>query len=160
MSSREWDTKPFDMNQFIPRTLVGGRASGTIIGGNADTFCHLLGTPFVPNMAGTILFIEDVHKDGSMLSREFLHMKLAGVFDQVAGIVIGEFVDVPMNEDKNHPSPPIEDVLYEKFHDLGVPVVYGYSFSHGATTIPVPIGAMCDMDADTGEISFRFQMSR
>lgn len=160
MDSREWGERPFDINQYLPRTLSSGQACGTVIGGNCDTFVHLLGTPFVPNMAGTILFIEDVHKDGALLARQFLHLRLAGVLDQVAGIVIGEFAEIPKAAlDKHHPSPTIEDVLEEYFCD-GPPCVYGYSFSHGPLTIPIPIGAQCVMDADTGLVSFRFAMGR
>lgn len=159
MSSRPWGECPFDPSTFVPRTLSSGQACGTIIGGNCDTFCHLLGTPYAPTMAGCILFIEDVHKDGAMLSRQFLHLRLAGVFDAVAGIVIGEFADVPRNADRDHVSPAIEDVLIEYFAD-GPPCVYGYSFSHGPVTIPVPIGAQCAMDADTGVVSFQFAMGR
>lgn len=159
MSSQPWGERPFEANLHLPRTISPGQARGTIIGGNCETFSCLLGTPFAPNMAGTILFIEDVHKDGAMLSRQFLHLKLAGVLDAVAGIVIGEFWDVPKNADTDHPSPAIEDVLEEYFAG-GPPCVYGYSFSHGPITIPVPIGAQCVMDADTGMVSFQFAMAR
>lgn len=157
MDSREWGQRPFDINQYTPRTVSPGRASGPVVGGNLDTFSRLLGTPFMPNLAGAILFIEDVHKEGETIARELLHMQLAGVLDQVAGVVIGEFAEVPKkNEDR---SPSIEDVLHEYFFN-GPPCVYGYSFSHGPYTSPIPIGALCDMDADTGEVSFRFTMCR
>lgn len=159
MSSAPWGERPFAPNLYLPRSLRSGQATGTVIGGNCDTFCHLLGTPYAPNMAGCILFIEDVHKDGAMLSRQFLHLKLAGVLDAVAGIVIGEFSDVPKNGDKDHPSPTVEDVLIEYFSD-GPPCVYGYSFSHGPVTIPIPIGAPCSMDADSGLVTFQFAMCR
>lgn len=157
MSSRPWCARPLSINQYMPRTLSPGRAQGTIVGGNCDTFSRLLGTPYMPNLAGTILFVEDVHKDGEALAREFLHMRLAGVFDQVAGIVIGEFVDVGAKHDDKDPG--TEDVLIEYFSN-GPPCVYGYSFSHGPWTIPIPIGAQCSMDADTGEVSFAFTMGR
>lgn len=160
MSSRTWGTTPFEVNQYLPRTLSPGRATGHVIGGNCDTFVHLLGTPYVPNMAGAILFIEDTHKDGGVLARQFLHLKLAGVLDAVAGVIIGEFAEVPRSDPtSDHPSPSIEDVLLEYFAD-GPPCAYGYSFSHGPTTIPIPIGATCSMDADTGQVSFGFAMAR
>jgi len=159
MSSQPWGTTPFCANQYMPRTISPGRAQGTVVGGNCDTFVHLLGTPYFPNVAGCILFIEDTHKEGSVLARQLLHLRLAGVLDAVAGIVIGEFTDVPKGVDKGHPSPTIEDVLLEYFVD-GPPCVYGYSFSHGPITIPLPIGAQCSMDADTGEVSFQFAMGR
>jgi muramoyltetrapeptide carboxypeptidase len=85
-----------------------------------------------------------------------LHLRLAGVLDKVSGIVIGEFVDVK-KDNSDHPS-SIEDVLKYYFSD-GPPCVYGYSFSHGPYTCPIPIGAKCEMDANTGKVSFRFSMA-
>lgn len=157
MSDKEWGDSVFKINQFLPRTLVPGTASGPVIGGNAETFTNLFGTGFSPDPTGAILFVEDVHKDGEAMARTFLHMELAGVLDAVAGVVIGQFEDVPQKTDPKVPD--VDDVLREYFGGLSVPVVYGYSFSHGDWTIPVPIGAECDMDATTGAVSFRFKMA-
>lgn len=158
MSSESWGERPIlDLNQYLPRTVSPGKASGHIIGGNLDTLCTLLGTPYFPDADDAILFIEDVHKDGEFLARLLIHMKLAGIFDRVAGVVIGEFVDVPIKVEAKVPS--IEDVIKQYFGD-GVPCLYGFSFSHGPHTIPVPIGAQCAMDADTGRVSFNFTMGR
>ena len=155
MSREEWGERPFCINQYIPRTVSPGRASGHIVGGNLDTFSRLLGTEFFPDCNGAILFIEDVHKDGEGLQRMLIHMRLAGVLDQVAGVVIGEFYDVPKKEDARVPD--IDDVILEFFSD-GVPCLAGVSFSHGDFTIPIPIGAQCDMNATIGDVSFRFRM--
>lgn len=155
MSGEVWGSVPFKTNAYIPRTVSPGMARGPVVGGNCDTFTRLIGTSYFPDCRGAILFIEDVHKSGEILSREFLHMKLAGVFDQVAGIVIGEFVD---SKEKTDPKvPAIDDVIQEYFSN-GPPCVYGYSFSHGSIVSPIPIGADCEMDAETGEVKFHFAM--
>jgi muramoyltetrapeptide carboxypeptidase len=155
MSDAMWGDRGFDVNQYLPRTVSPGKAQGHVICGNLDTFCTLLGTPFCPDVEGAIMFIEDVHKGGESISRLLIHCKLAGVFDKIAGVVVGEFCDVPEKEDPREPD--IEDVL-EEYMSEGVPCVYGYSFAHGVWTIPVPIGGMCRMDADTGEVLFDFTM--
>jgi muramoyltetrapeptide carboxypeptidase len=155
MTDQVWESIPFNDNPYIPRTVSPGSAKGHVIGGNIDTFSRLLGTPHFPDCNGAILFVEDVHKDGEVLAREFLHMKLAGVLDAVNGIVIGEFVDSKKKTDAKVPD--IEDVIQEYFSD-GPPCVYGYSFSHGSIVSPIPIGADCEMDAETGEVNFHFAM--
>lgn len=156
MSDAPWSERPFEINQYIPRTVSPGRASGHIIGGNLDTFCTLLGTPFVPDVDGAIFFIEDTGKGGIEIGRLLIHCKLAGVFDRVAGVVVGEFAKVPNKEEPKEPS--IDDVIGQYLSD-GVPCTYGMSFSHGIYTCPIPIGAQCTMNADTGEVSFDFKMS-
>ena len=155
MSGDKWGETPFRVNQFLPRTVSPGKARGHVIGGNLDTFCTLIGSPFMPEVEGAILFIEDVHKDGEIIARLLIHCKLAGILDKVAGIVIGEFCDVPKKREAKVPS--IDDVIVQYLSD-GPPCTFGYSFSHGGWTIPIPIGAMCTMDADTGDVSFDFAM--
>jgi muramoyltetrapeptide carboxypeptidase len=157
MSDHPWGDRPFAINRQMPRTVSPGKAHGHVIGGNLDTFCTLLGTPFCPPLDGAIMFIEDVHKDGESVARLLIHCQLAGVFDRIAGIVVGEFIDIPKKIEGKVPS--MDDVIGQ-YLGHGVPCVYGYSFSHGDWTIPVPIGAQCSMDADTGEVSFDFAMQR
>jgi muramoyltetrapeptide carboxypeptidase len=157
MSDQEWDDRPFDMNQYVPRMVVPGKARGTIVGGNLETLTTMLGTPFMPEVEGTILFLEDVHKNGESIERLLLHLEMASVLDKVAGVVIGEFAE---QDDKTGVRVPhVEDVIQEYLGDKGVPCVYGYSFSHGPWTIPIPIGADCEVDADIGIVRFRHKLS-
>lgn len=157
MSDGPWGTKPLAGNQFIPRTIHPGRASGMAIGGNLETLTCLLGTPYFPDVAGAILFIEDVHKSGTSVARKLLHLKMAGVFDKVAAVVVGEFADIPAESNMGiRGGLSISDALQEFLKD--VPSVFGYSFSHGNMIMPIPIGSMVHVDTSTGEIFFDFQM--
>jgi muramoyltetrapeptide carboxypeptidase len=155
-SDQVWGSKPFDFNPYFPRIVSPGSAEGIAMGGNLDTFVHLIGTPFMPHPTGAVLFIEDVHKGGEEISREMLHLRLAGFLKAVSGVVIGEFEDVCSRTDPKVPS--VEDVILEYFGS-GPPCVYGYSFSHGPHTSPIPIGARTHVEVETGEVFFDFKMS-
>lgn len=155
-SDQMWGSRPFQFNPHFPRTVSPGKTQGIAIGGNLDTFVHLVGTPYMTQPDGAVLFVEDVHKDGVEISRELLHLRLAGFLDRISGIVVGEFEDVPKDLEGKVPS--IEDVLLE-YCGHGPPCTYGYSFSHGPLTSPIPIGADTLVDADTGEVYFDFKMS-
>lgn len=156
MSDQPWGDSPFSNNKFLPRTVSHGHTQGIAVGGNCDTFSRLLGTDFFPNVDGAILFLEDVHKTGTSLSRQFLQLKLAGVFERVNGIVLGEFAEVPESYEKR---PRIIDEVITEYFSNGPPCVYGYTFSHGDIVSPIPIGAMCHLDADDGHVSFDFRMA-
>lgn len=151
MSDQPWESAPFYRNPHIPRTVSPGSASGHAIGGNSDTFTRLIGTEYFPDIDGAILFIEDVHKSCEFLAREFLQLKLSGIIDRLSGVVIGEFQD--LKESKS----TVEDVIQEYFSD-GPPCVYGYPFSHGPVVAPIPVGSHCNLDADSGLITFDFSM--
>lgn len=155
-SDQPWGSRPFHFNPYFPRTVSPGITQGIAIGGNLDTFVHLLGTQYMPSPEGTILFVEDVHKNGVTISRELLHLRLAGFLQKVSGVVIGEFEDEPKHTEPK--TPAIEDVLIEYFSN-GPPCSFGYSFSHGPLTSPIPVGAQCKLNADTGDIIFDFCMS-
>jgi muramoyltetrapeptide carboxypeptidase len=155
-SDQIWGSRPFHFNPYFPRTVSPGKTTGIAVGGNLDTFVHLIGTPYMVEPENSILFIEDVHKDGMEISREMLHLRLAGFLNRVSGIVVGEFEDVPKKVDPKVPS--IEDTLLE-YCKNGTPCTYGYSFSHGPYTSPIPIGANTLVDADSGEVFFDFKMS-
>jgi len=153
MSSKPWGTAPLEHNEYIPRTVSSGIASGHVIGCTADTVSRLIGTPHLPDTEGAILFLEDIHESNQSLARIFLHMKLSGILDSVAGVVIGEFQDL-----RNADEYEIEEVIQEYFCN-GPPCVYGYSFSHGSVVAPIPVGANCTINADTGDVSFDFSMT-
>lgn len=155
-SDQAWGSRPFHFNPHFPRTVSSGVASGIAVGGNLDTFVHLIGTPYMLEPDGQVLFVEDVHKGGEEISRELLHLRLAGFLSRYSGIVVGEFIDVPKDSDPK--VPPVEDVIIEYFSS-GPPCSYGYSFSHGPLTSPIPVGANTILDADSGEVSFDFCMS-
>lgn len=158
MSNLPWGDRPFKINDHLPRTISPGNVVGTAIGGNLDTFCCLLGTQYLPEVGSPILFIEDVHKGSIAVARHLLHLKLAGIFDTLAGIVVGEFAEMPENKDERSPS--MEDILLYYLGDLDIPVLYGYSFSHGAHTCPIPIGATTNLDATNRSLSFDFTLGR
>lgn len=155
-SDLHWGGRPFHFNQHFPRTVSPGSACGIAIGGNLDTYVHLVGTPYMPGPDGQVLFVEDVHKGGEEISRKLLHLRLAGFLQRYAGVVVGEFIDIPKSVDAK--IPPVEDVILE-YLGSGPPCSYGYSFSHGPLTSPIPIGADTSIDADTGEVTFDFCMS-
>jgi muramoyltetrapeptide carboxypeptidase len=155
MSSEQWDDKPLKHNQHFARTVSSGIATGVAVGGNADTFSRLIGTDYLPELNGAILFLEDVDETAGSLSKIFLHMKLSGVLNSVNGIVLGEFAKSDASKSKNY---VYENVIKEYFAD-GPPCSYGYSFSHGNYTCPIPIGSHVRLDADTGQLEFDFRMS-
>jgi len=78
-------------NHGAGKILRGGVTSGRFTGGNLATLCHLTGTPFQPDLDGTILFLEDVGEPPYKIDRMLSHMKLAGLFKGVKGVVLGSF---------------------------------------------------------------------
>jgi muramoyltetrapeptide carboxypeptidase len=158
MSEQHWGDKPFCINEMQPRTVSPGIAKGCAIGGNFNTFVHLIGTDYFPDVENTILFLEDTKTSSMELSRMLLHLKLAGVLNKLAGIVLGEFFDLPKKEGYGNDAATLEEVILQYLKD-GPPCIYGVSFSHGKYTCPIPMGAPCILDANRATINFDFKMT-
>ncbi len=133
-------------------TLRGGRAQGRLLGGNLVTLASLLGTPFMPDLRGAILFLEDLSEEPYRLDRLLTQMRLAGVLEGVAGLLLGDFATcVPTNPDK--PSFSLVEVFQDRLGPLGVPMGYGNLFGHGSALPTYPVGAQATFDADQGVLT-------
>jgi muramoyltetrapeptide carboxypeptidase len=127
--------------------LAGGRASGPLLGGNLTSLCHLLGTPWFPELAGAILFLEDINEAPYRLDRLLTQLELAGVLDRVAGVAVGRLS--PEGDDPAEMSQAVSRRLAGR----GKPLVMGLPFGHGAANRLLPLGAMAEIDGNAGTLS-------
>jgi muramoyltetrapeptide carboxypeptidase len=141
---------PRDPDDPYVRTIVGGRATAPIVGGNLFTFTHLIGTPFDPDFDGAILLMEEVNEPPYVVEVHLHQLGLAGKLRNLAGVVVGELKDCDWREDR--PEAPrtrsIEDVLERCLAPLGVPVLYKLPLGHGKHLATVPLGVQATLDAD------------
>ena len=131
-------------------TCVGGVAEGPLLGGNLSVVTRLIGTPFMPELDGAILLLEDQGERPYRLDRMWTHLQLAGVFDRVRGIVLGSFTGC---EEKDAPYSSTE-VLRELARATGLPCAAGFPIGHGEVNEPVPLGVRVRLDADARSLTF------
>jgi muramoyltetrapeptide carboxypeptidase len=123
-----------------------GKATGELIGGNLTVFCSLLGTPYWPSCAGKILFLEDTHEEPYRIDRMLNSLRLAGVFNEVSGIIFGQFNDC--NAQKPQESFTLEEVVRHQLKGYSFPVIWGAPIGHVKNKWTLPIGVKALMDAD------------
>jgi muramoyltetrapeptide carboxypeptidase len=131
-------------------SLVGGVAEGPLVGGNLSLLTRLLGTPHLPPLDGAVLLLEDVGERPYRLDRMWTHLALAGVFDRVRGLALGEFTDCEEPGGDHGPA----EVLAELAAETGLPCVGGLPIGHGPVNQPVPLGARVRLDAGAGRLEF------
>jgi len=133
-------------------TVRPGNAHGPLVAANLNVLGHLLGTPQQPDLTGAVLCLEDVGEYYYAVDRMFVHLKQAGVFDQITGLVLGSFSDM---EDNDVPwGETVEDMALHHFTDG--PVARAGVFGHGPRNIPLLIGASARLVAtvDDARLSF------
>jgi muramoyltetrapeptide carboxypeptidase len=135
---------------FATETFVPGIAEGPLLGGNLSVLTRLLGTPFLPDLHGAILLLEDVGERPYRLDRMWTHLELAGVLDKVSGLALGEFT---LCEEQGEDYGPT-DVLRELALKAGLPCVLGLPIGHGGVNQPVPLGCKVRLDAGAKTLHF------
>jgi len=131
-------------------SLVEGSAEGVLLGGNLSVLTRLIGTPYMPSLQGSILLLEDVGERPYRLDRMWMHLQLAGVFRQIAGIVLGSFTGCEEREE----SYTSQDVLRDLAVATGLPCAAGFPIGHGDVNEPVPLGVQVRLDATACRLTF------
>ncbi len=132
------------------RTIRGGKARGRILGGNLSLLTAVMGSPYLPDWEGSILFIEDVNEAVYRVDRMMTELSLAGVLGKIRGFVFGRCTECGPGE--GFGSLTMEEMIAEHIRPLGIPAFAGTMIGHIDEQFTVPLGIDVEIDADAGTI--------
>jgi muramoyltetrapeptide carboxypeptidase len=118
------------------RVLREGQACGLLVGGNLTILHAMAAAGLLAIPAGAVLALEDVTEAPYRIDRMLTSLRLGGHLARASAIVFGSF-------DKCTPGPDgrtAADVIEETTGSLGVPVLSGAPFGHGATNEAFVLG--------------------
>lgn len=124
-----------------------GTASGMLGGGNLTTLCHLLGTPFAPCFHEHIVFLEDRGEAPYRIDRMLTHLKIAGCFDGVKGLVLGSF------QDCGDPA-ELMNIVEDVFQETEFPILSGMEAGHTDPNLTIPLGIRTELDTESRSLTF------
>jgi muramoyltetrapeptide carboxypeptidase len=133
------------------RTIRGGKARGRLLGGNLTIISTLMGTGWLPDFRGAILFAEDVNEAEYRLDRMFQQLRLAGILGGLAGIVFGQCSECS-STDPDYRGFTVDDVIDQYLSPLGIPAFTGANIGHVRNQLCLPSGAEVELDADARTI--------
>ena len=133
------------------RTFRAGKASGRLIGGNLTVLSALVGTPYMPDFTGAILFLEETGEAEYRVDRMLTQLALAGVLGKLAGVVFGQCTRCT-GQEPNYSGFTLSEVLDQHFAPLGVPAFQGALIGHIASQFAMPVGIRAEIDAGEGTI--------
>jgi muramoyltetrapeptide carboxypeptidase len=128
----------------LAREINAGTAEGRLVGGNLAVLSSLAGTPFAPDFTDSILVLEDIHEPVYRIDRMLQQLRLTGALSGCRGIAFGECVRCP--EDAGGVGRPLDEVLGELAHALGIPCVAGIPVGHIPDQWTIPLGAIATLD--------------
>jgi muramoyltetrapeptide carboxypeptidase len=129
--------------------LVPGVVEGPLIGGDLAVFCTLLGTRWLPDLTGAVLLLEEVQEQPYKLDRLWTHARNAGVFERIAGIALGQFLDCDP-ADPRYGTFTGREVMRELVAETGLPSAAEFPIGHGEVNAPVALGARVRLDGGRG----------
>ncbi len=126
--------------------LNSGRAEGNILGGNLAVLTSIMGSEYFPSFKNSILFLEDIGETPYKIDRFFNQLKLAKIFNQTNGVILGRFTDC-YEKDKSKSTIKLNEVIDHYFSKLKIPVIYNFSHGHIKENITIPIGLNCKLNS-------------
>jgi len=125
--------------QTLPHLLnKQGLAKGTLIGGNLCMIAHLIGSKNALNSDGKILFIEDVGEAHYNIDRLMIQCKNVGLFNNLAGIVVGGFSELKDNAADFGKT--AYEIIYEHISNFNYPICFEFPISHALQNYAVKQG--------------------
>ena len=126
--------------------LTAGVGEGRVLGGCMTLLETSIGTPWELETRDAILLLEDRGMKPWQVDRALMHLKQAGKFEGVKGIVLGDF---PECEVQMAGSPTVRDVCARILGPLGVPIVFGSPVGHTERAmLTIPLGVMARLKAE------------
>ncbi|MNN64900.1 Murein tetrapeptide carboxypeptidase [compost metagenome] len=107
---------------------------------------HLVGSPYLPQVPGGILFVEDVNEHPYRVERMVLQLLHAGVLDKQKALLLGDFSAYRLTDyDNGYDFEQM--VAYLRAH-LPVPVLTGLPFGHGRDKATLVVGAQATLNSN------------
>jgi muramoyltetrapeptide carboxypeptidase len=129
---------------------VLGVATASVVGGNLCMMAHLIGSKNSFDTEGKILFIEDVGEYHYNLDRMMLQIKNAGLFNNLAGLVVGGFSE--MKDPSADFGATAYEIIQSHLQEATYPVCFGFPVSHDIANYPLKEGAAYQLEVTVNEV--------
>ncbi|MDC4251593.1 LD-carboxypeptidase [Clostridium perfringens] len=116
--------------------INGSHLEGIVVGGNIRCLLKLAGTKYMPNFKDKILFLESFSGNSAKMVTYITQYKNLGVFNEVKGIILGEFTEIEREDLK----PDIVEILKRVIGEINIPILKTSDLGHGADAKCIPIG--------------------
>ena len=121
------------------------------MGGNLSLIAGTIGTPYEIDTRDRIFFIEEVGERTYCVDRMLTQLRLAGKFNDCAGVIFGDFADCPVEYPEFGLT--LEQIIRDVAAPCGKPMFTGLQAGHVSPSLTLPFGVKVRMDADACSLS-------
>ncbi len=124
--------------------LAEGEADGVLLGGCLTMLQTTIGTPWELDTTDAILVLEDRGMKPFQVDRALMHLRQAGKFAKVRGVIFGEFPECEAPAG----SEDVRSIALRLTGDLKVPVVFGAAVGHTPRPmLTLPLGVRARLES-------------
>lgn len=117
--------------------------AGPLLGGCLSLLSSTLGTPWFPDLEGSILFWEDVNEPPYRIDRLLTHLRLSDNLARIAGMIVGHLDGGPGAPDVDWPA-----LVSDSLSGLDLPVAWGLESGHLQPNWTLPLGLPARLEVD------------
>ena len=147
VSQDAWDVDDEEPRKRLPsvppRVIREGHGQGPLVVANLDSLLRLAGTPWFPPCEGALLALEvtdDVAP--ARLHADLTQLEQIGVFDRVAGLLLGRCAVGAEVDDA------MLDAIIGEVAGGSFPIASGFAFGHSDPMLSLPWGVLTALDAE------------
>jgi len=124
--------------------LRPGSGEGRLIGGCLSIVVATLGTKHEIDTRDAILILEDLDTKPYQVDRMITHLKQAGKFENVKGVVFGEMLNCVQHQSQGY---TLTEVLLDLLSEFTFPILYGFPTGHTSRpNVIVPFGVRARLE--------------
>lgn len=132
-----------------PEERYRAPVEGPLLGGCLSLLVATLGTPWAPDLEGSVLFLEDVGEPLYRLDRMLTHLRLSGRLNSIRALIFGHLGCL----DSPRPDPAgCITALRRGLADFPWPVAWGLPAGHESPNLTLPLGLPCRLEPAEGRL--------
>ncbi|HSF43105.1 MAG TPA: LD-carboxypeptidase [Thermoanaerobaculia bacterium] len=129
-----------------------GGVSGPLLGGCLSLLAATLGTPFFPDLEGSLVFWEDINEAPYKVDRMLTHLSLSGNLTNIEGMIVGHIEGA--GEPGGEPAKTAEwpALVASNLSGFSWPLAWGLEIGHVAPNRTLPVGLPARLDTANGRL--------
>lgn len=130
------------------RFLKRGKAKGKLLGGNLTTLLYIVGNEYMPDLRGSLFFIEEQDCSPDEFFSQLYSLKLLGVFNKINGLIVGRIGNKKKAANGYNDFDKMIELILS---DIDIPVLVDVDIGHTEPMITIPIGKIGEINSFSNE---------
>lgn len=131
-----------------------GKSRGTLTGGNLSVLYSFAGSDLEPDLAGRILFIEDIGEYLYHIDRMMMNLSIRGRLKDLKGLIVGTMNNMMVSGSGYRK--PAYTVIREAVSAYGFPVMFGFPAGHAHPNMSLILGREVEITVDSNQCTLTF----